>query len=384
MTYGESVWNNPQAEQNHNAVENSEQDTSNKQPRKVGLPAALAMMLVGSVAAGSITGVAVSSMQQPEEETTFSQQAPVNTDPAPEGSVEAVAAKVLPSVVSIRVLSDNALGEGSGSIISSDGLVLTNNHVAGENAREIEVTLNNGERHAADFVAGDASTDVALIRIRDVQGLPAIDLGNSENLSVGQQVVAVGSPLGLSATVTTGIISALQRPVRAAGGEAGQSSLIDAIQTDAAINPGNSGGPLVDMDGRLIGMNSVIASLSSGSSQAGSIGLGFAIPVNNLKRYTDQLLKEGTVTHPMLGVKLAVNSRFDGALVAGVDPSGAAADVGLNPGDLITRINDRRIDSADSLIAAVRSEDFGSTVTLEVTNPETEQTRTVEVTLSSE
>lgn len=383
MTYGESMWNAPQPNDARDAVEVSEQESS-KQPRKVGLPAALALMLVGAVAAGSITGVAVSSMQNAQEETTFSQEAPVNTDPAPAGSVEAVSAKVLPSVVSIRVLSDSALGEGSGSIISSDGLVLTNNHVAGENSREIEVTLNNGERHPADFVAGDASTDVALIRIRDVHGLPAIELGNSDSLAVGQQVVAVGSPLGLSATVTTGIISALQRPVRAAGGEAGQSSLIDAIQTDAAINPGNSGGPLVDMDGRLIGMNSVIASLSSGSSQTGSIGLGFAIPVKNLKRYTDQLLNSGVVTHPMLGVKLAVNSRFDGALVAGVDPSGAAAGVDLNPGDLITRINDRRIDSADSLIAAVRSEDFGSTVTLEVTDPDTEKTRTVEVTLSSE
>ena len=383
MTYGESMWNAPQAPNGMGDAELSHEENE-KKTRKVGLPTALALMLVGAVGAGSVTGIAVSSTQKGPEETTFSQQAPVNTEPAPEGSVEAVAAKVLPSVVSIRVISDTEVGEGSGSIIGSDGLVLTNNHVAGENARDIEVTLNNGERHKADFVAGDASTDIALVRIRDVSGLPAIELGNSDDLNVGQQVVAVGSPLGLSATVTTGIISALQRPVRAAGGESGQSSLIDAIQTDAAINPGNSGGPLVDMDGRLIGMNSVIASLSSGSSQSGSIGLGFAIPVKNLKRYTDQLLNGGAVKHPMLGSKLAATARLDGALVAGVDPEGASADADLNPGDVITRINDRRVDSADALIAAVRSQDFGSTVTLEVTNPETGDTRTVEVTLTSE
>ncbi|MDH4658628.1 S1C family serine protease [Corynebacterium pyruviciproducens] len=383
MTYGESMWNAPQAPNGMGDAELSHEENE-KKTRKVGLPTALALMLVGAVGAGSVTGIAVSSTQKGPEETTFSQQAPVNTEPAPEGSVEAVAAKVLPSVVSIRVISDTEVGEGSGSIIGSDGLVLTNNHVAGENARDIEVTLNNGERHKADFVAGDASTDIALVRIRDVSGLPAIELGNSDDLNVGQQVVAVGSPLGLSATVTTGIISALQRPVRAAGGESGQSSLIDAIQTDAAINPGNSGGPLVDMDGRLIGMNSVIASLSSGSSQSGSIGLGFAIPVKNLKRYTDQLLNGGAVKHPMLGIKLAATARLDGALVAGVDPEGASADADLNPGDVITRINDRRVDSADALIAAVRSQDFGSTVTLEVTNPETGDTRTVEVTLTSE
>ena len=383
MTYGESMWNAPQAPNGMGDAELSHEENE-KKPRKVGLPTALALMLVGAVGAGSVTGIAVSSTQKGPEETTFSQQAPVNTEPAPEGSVEAVAAKVLPSVVSIRVISDTEVGEGSGSIIGSDGLVLTNNHVAGENARDIEVTLNNGERHKADFIAGDASTDIALVRIRDVSGLPAIELGNSDDLNVGQQVVAVGSPLGLSATVTTGIISALQRPVRAAGGESGQSSLIDAIQTDAAINPGNSGGPLVDMDGRLIGMNSVIASLSSGSSQSGSIGLGFAIPVKNLKRYTDQLLNGGAVKHPMLGIKLAATARLDGALVAGVDPEGASADADLNPGDVITRINDRRVDSADALIAAVRSQDFGSTVTLEVTNPETGDTRTVEVTLTSE
>lgn len=383
MTYGESMWNAPQAPNGMGDAELSHEENE-KKTRKVGLPTALALMLVGAVGAGSVTGIAVSSTQKGPEETTFSQQAPVNTEPAPEGSVEAVAAKVLPSVVSIRVISDTEVGEGSGSIIGSNGLVLTNNHVAGENARDIEVTLNNGERHKADFVAGDVSTDIALVRIRDVSGLPAIELGNSDDLNVGQQVVAVGSPLGLSATVTTGIISALQRPVRAAGGESGQSSLIDAIQTDAAINPGNSGGPLVDMDGRLIGMNSVIASLSSGSSQSGSIGLGFAIPVKNLKRYTDQLLNGGAVKHPMLGIKLAATARLDGALVAGVDPEGASADADLNPGDVITRINDRRVDSADALIAAVRSQDFGSTVTLEVTNPETGDTRTVEVTLTSE
>lgn len=359
-----------------------------KQGRKVGLGTALALMLVASVGTGVVTAVALN--QAAPQATVYNslEQQPIsrNKDVAP-GSVEEVAHRVLPAVVSIQVASRAGLGEGSGSIISSDGLVLTNNHVVGNAAKggQIEVSLNDGSIHDADLIAGDASTDIAVIKIRDVQGLPTLNFGNSDEVTVGQEVVAIGSPLGLSATVTSGIVSALNRPVRASGGEGGESSLIDAIQTDAAINPGNSGGPLVDMQGNLVGMNSVIATMSQGTGgQSGSIGLGFAIPANQAKRIADQLVKTGEVKQPMIGVKVSQNNQYRGALVAGVDSQGPAGKSGITEGDLITRVNDRVIDSADALIAAVRSHNFGETITLTVVDPKTEQSREVQVTLPSE
>lgn len=196
--------------------------------------------------------------------------------------------------------------------------------------------------------------------------------------------MAVGSPLGLSATVTTGIVSALNRPVRASQG-GGESSLMDGIQTDAAINPGNSGGPLVDMNGHLIGMNSVIASLSQGQSgEAGSIGLGFAIPSNFARRVAEQLINEGKARQPMMGVEVDIRQASGGALVSRVQPGSPAEKGGLRPGDVVTRINDRPIESSDALVAATRSFDFGETVQLEVESQGSDETRTVEVTLSSE
>lgn len=359
-----------------------------KEGRKVGLGAALALMLAASVGTGVITAVALNQASPSGTVYSSLQQDSVSrASTAQPGSVEEVAHRVLPAVVSIQVSTRNGFGEGSGSIISSDGLVLTNNHVVGDAKQggAIEVNLNDGSVHPADLIAGDASTDIAVIKIRDVSGLPTLSFGNSDEVTVGQEVVAVGSPLGLSATVTSGIVSALNRPVRASGGNGGESSLIDAIQTDAAINPGNSGGPLVDMEGNLIGMNSVIASMSQGSGgQSGSIGLGFAIPANQAKRIADQLVKSGQVKQPMIGVKVSQNSNYRGALIAGVDAQGPAGKAGISEGDLITKVNDRLIDNADALIAAVRSHDFGETIKLEVTNPNSKQTRTVEVTLPSE
>lgn len=358
-----------------------------KTKRKVGLGTALALMLVGSVATGGIVGVAatqfgsgssspISALDQPSVERA--------TDVEP-GSAEQVAAAVLPSVVSIQAISRNAASEGSGSIISSDGYVMTNNHVVAgvEQSGVLQVTFSDGRTAEADFVAGDPSTDIAVIKIRNAQDLPVMQFGDSDSLNVGQDVMAVGSPLGLSSTVTTGIVSAMNRPVRASG-EGGESSLIDAIQTDAAINPGNSGGPLVDMQGNLVGMNSVIASISSGGDTAGSIGLGFAIPSNFAKRIADQLINTGEVTQPMLGVQVAADNSVTGAVIASVQDGGPGAAAGLKPGDVVTKLNERAIDNADTLIAAVRSHDFGETVTLTITQPDTGQTREVEVTLTSE
>ncbi|GAB3939091.1 S1C family serine protease [Corynebacterium tapiri] len=360
------------------------------QPKKsVGLGTALALMLAGSVVTGGVVGVAANQLGEGDStpETSSASEAlrqrPADVAPAPDGSVEQVATAVLPAVVSIQVATATAAGEGSGSIITPDGFVLTNHHViAGAEGGRIQVTLNDGSTHDAEYVASDPATDIGIIKIEGVKDLPTISFGDSSQLRVGQEVVAVGAPLGLSGTVTSGIVSATQRPVRASQ-EGGESSLIDAIQTDAAINPGNSGGPLVDMNGNLIGMNSVIASLSSGAGgQAGSIGLGFAIPSNFAQRVARQLIEDGKASQPLLGVMVDGRNPVDGATVAGVEPGGPAEKAGIKEGDVIVRLNDRLIDSSDALIAAVRSRDFGETVTLEVHDANSNETRKVEATLS--
>lgn len=361
-----------------------------KERRTIGLAPAIALIVAAAVAAGAITGVVLGNSGSSSSGNAFSALDSPSADRAESaavGSVEEVAMATLPSVVSIQVSSRTSVGEGSGSIISSDGLVLSNHHVVAEAASgnaAIQVTLNDERTLEADFVASDPSTDIAVIKIRDVQDLPVMQFGDSDQLLVGQQVVAIGSPLGLSSTVTTGIVSALNRPVRASGGDGGESSLIDAVQTDAAINPGNSGGPLVDMEGNLIGMNSVIASLTSGADSAGSIGLGFAIPSNFAKRVADQLVESGVASHPMIGVQIAATAAADGALVASVQDGGPAAAAGLQEGDVITRMNDRAIDNSDELIAAVRSEDFGANVTLTVYSEGGNEPREVDVTLTTE
>lgn len=354
------------------------------QRRQVGLTTALALMLVGAVAAGGITGVTLGSRSG----TTGTTINALKEDPAKRsgaaepGSVEDVAARVLPAVVSITTPTQ----EGSGSIISDDGLILTNNHVvAGSEDSPIVVTLHDGSHREADFIAGDGPTDVAVIKLRDARDLSVMTFGDSDELRVGQPVVAVGSPLGFSATVTSGIVSALNRPVRASGTKAGESSLIDAVQTDAAINPGNSGGPLVDMQGNLVGMNSVIATTSAGGSEvAGSIGVGFAIPSNQARRLANQLIETGKVTQPLIGVKVDTRSTPYGALVASVEPDSPAEKAGVKAGDIISKVNDRTIDSADALITAVRSHEFGDTITLTIVDDRGGNDRTVEVTLPNE
>lgn len=367
------------------AHQNPPGSSRSKSSRKVSIWSALALMLVAAVVAGSVAGVWVgNSGSSAGQQTNALREPPADAPAQSAGGVTAVADAVLPSVVSIQVATRSSAGEGSGSIISSDGLVLTNHHViaGAEGNGVVQVTLNDGTEMPADFVASDPATDIGVIKIRDAQDLPTISFGDSSQLQVGQQVVAIGAPLGLSGTVTSGIVSSLNRPVRASQG-GGESSLIDSIQTDAAINPGNSGGPLVDMEGNLVGMNSVIASLSSGDT-AGNIGLGFAIPSNFAQRVAEQLITEGEATQPMLGVTVDIQNPVDGALVVGVQPGGPGAEAGLQEGEIVTRLNDRPIDTADALIAAVRSHGFGETVTLEVLDPETEETRTVEATLTTE
>jgi putative serine protease PepD len=282
----------------------------------------------------------------------------------PTGSVEQVAQQVLPSVVQLQVRGVQVAGEGSGVVLSSDGTILTNNHVVDAAARGAEITavLQDGRQVATSIVGRAPSFDLAVLRAQGVDDLTPARLGSSDSLVVGQQVVAIGSPLGLSGTVTTGIVSALDRPVRAGGAGSGQDTVLNAVQTDAAINPGNSGGPLVDMRGNVIGINSAIASTGV---QAGSIGLGFAIPITQAQRVANELITDGVATQALLGVTTPSEEavpEFGGARIIEVAPDSAAAAAGIRVGDVITGVDDRLIESGDALVAAIRSYPPGSQV----------------------
>ncbi|MGV0773846.1 S1C family serine protease [Mycobacterium syngnathidarum] len=316
----------------------------------------------------------------------------------PPGSVEQVAAKVVPSVVKLETDLGRASEEGSGIILTADGLILTNNHVvqaakpgaasssplpgAAPVGARTKVTFSDGSNKPFTVVGTDPSSDIAVVRAQDVSGLTPITLGSSSSLRVGQDVVAIGSPLGLEGTVTTGIVSALNRPVAAGGDTRNQNTVLDAIQTDAAINPGNSGGALVNMNGELVGINSAIATMGGDSAQAqsGSIGLGFAIPVDQAKRIADELIQNGTASHASLGVQVANDKTSDGAKIVEVTNGGAASAAGLPSGVVVTKVDDRVIGSADALVAAVRSKAPGDKVTLTFLD-QGGKPQTVEVTL---
>jgi putative serine protease PepD len=348
-----------------------------------------------SAAVGGLAAVVVS--QSPHSHINALTTAPANGAPPParmqQGSVEQVAAKVVPSVVKLETKLGNENAEGSGIILDANGLILTNNHVvsvpdAGPNGlagATTTATFNDGRTTSFSIVGTDPTSDIAVVRAKDMSGLTAITIGSSANLRVGQSVVAVGSPLGLESTVTAGIISALNRPVSTVGDTNNQNTVLDAIQTDAAINPGNSGGALVDMDGNLIAVNSAIATMgdSSGpSAEAGSIGLGFAIPIDQAKRIADELIATGKASHASLGVRVSSDSTTHGARIVDVVNSGPAATAGLPKGGVITKVDDRVIDSADALVAAVRSRAPGDTVTLTYTDP-SGASKTVKITLGT-
>ncbi len=318
---------------------------------------------------------------------------------APVGSVQQVASKVLPSVVSIDVRNASGTmpgfpqgfggvaGSGSGVVISKDGLILTNAHVAGEG--DLSVTFSGGRTVRAELVAMDKQTDLAVIKAKDVNDATPITFGRSGDLTVGQEVVAIGSPLGLSGTVTTGIVSALRRPLlpqAGSGGKGGdEGSVIDGIQTDAPINPGNSGGALVDLNGSLVGITSAIATLGGVlGGQSGSIGLGFAIPIDQARIIAEKLAKGEKVAHALLGVR--VRSSDDptqrGALIDGLTEGGPAEKAGLKKGDIVVKLDDRLIDTSDALVAGVRSRQPGETAKL--TYVRGNETKTVDVVLGSD
>ncbi|MFC7595204.1 trypsin-like peptidase domain-containing protein [Terrabacter sp. GCM10028922] len=288
----------------------------------------------------------------------------------PPGSVASIAAKVLPSVVTIKVdAGSEGSATGSGFVIDSKGHVLTNNHVVEPGVGgDIEIVLSNGDTEKATIVGRDASYDLAVLKIERT-GLTPLQLGPSDKVVVGDQVIAVGAPLGLDQTVTTGIVSALNRPVTP--GDPGESSYINAIQTDAAINPGNSGGPLLDLNGKVIGVNSAIARVPGTSgATGGSIGLGFAIPSDQARRTADQLIATGKATHPVIGVKLDRTFVGDGARVIdepnAVTAGGPAAKAGVKAGDVIIAFEGKRIRAADQLIVSIRARAVGDTVSLRI------------------
>lgn len=309
-----------------------------------------------------------------------------NTVERAPGSIANLAARVIPGVVSISVEAASGSDTGSGFFLSSDGYVLTNNHVveAAASGGSITVAISTGKKYSAKIIGRDASYDLAVIKM-DVTGAPTLQLGNSDKVQVGDAVIAIGSPLGLAGTVTSGIISAKNRPVTTGTGS-GESSFINALQTDAAINPGNSGGPLVDATGAVVGINSAIASLgSSAGGQSGSIGLGFAIPINQAKKTAEQLIKTGSATYPIMGIAIDTRYNGNGALISseanGVTNGGPADKAGIKAGDLIIAIDSVEIASSDELIVAIRSHNVGDKVKIKFKRNAV--TREVTVTLAA-
>ena len=319
---------------------------------------ALVAGLLGGILGGDATKGLISSGVNLVSSTSTIERSP--------DSVAGIAARVLPSVVSIETMSKDGGGSGSGFVIDPNGYLLTNNHVVAD-AITIKVILNDGREYAAKILGRDESYDLAVLKIKTT-GLKALQFGDSSKVQVGDSVIAFGSPLGLSGTVTQGIISAKDRPVTA-GDENSSTSFISALQTDAAINPGNSGGPLVDATGAVIGVNSAIASLGSAlGSQSGSIGLGFAIPINQARKTADQLIRDGKATYPVIGVSVDMNYSGGGALIAETSSAilagGPAAKAGLRPGDLITEIDGLKINSPEELIVEIRTHNVGDEVTI--------------------
>jgi putative serine protease PepD len=364
-----------------------------------------AALLVGALA-GGVTGVAGAALLH-DNSTATTVATGASTPPltvarsdysrARPGSSEAAAAAVLPSVVKIYASSPTASGSGSGIVLTGSGQILTNNHVVelALGGGSLAVSFNDGTTARATIVGRDPLTDLAVIQAKTNKTLTPATLGSSNNLRVGEPVVAVGSPFGLDSTVTTGIVSALDRPVTTQGEAPGDpTTVFPAIQTDAAINPGNSGGPLVNSKGQVVGINSAIKTDSSTAGvQSGSIGLGFSIPITEAIPIVKQLQQGQTPTHARIGV--TVGDATDkvglpaGALIGAVDPNTPARQAGLHKGDVITRVDGQPISNADSLVSTVRSYRPGDTVTLTVTSstPQGKATgpsHTLNVTLGSD
>jgi S1-C subfamily serine protease len=324
---------------------------------------AVLALLIGAVGGlvGRLSAEGANPLTNPDVTLVQSEQA----RDRPPGSVAEVAGRVVPAVVSIEIRVGENGGTGSGVMINGDGYIVTNNHVVSlavsNPGSSLEVIFSDGSRVGANVVGRDPKTDLAVIKV-GVANPAVATLGRSADLQVGDSVIAIGSPLGLAGTVTTGIVSAVDRPVRLDGEGTDTNAVIDAIQTDAAVNPGNSGGALVDSGGAVVGINTAIRTLSQGGG--GSIGLGFAIPIDDATAIAQELIRTGQVKHAELGVnvKSVTDGTTDGAQVQNVQQGSAAAEAGIFDGDVITKVGDRLIGSADELIVAVRERQIGEQV----------------------
>ncbi len=317
-------------------------------------------------------------------------------------SVAGIAQAALPSVVTLHVRGNSEQGTGTGFVLDKQGHILTNNHVvepAGTGG-EISVSFSGGETAKAKVIGRDGGYDLAVVQVQGVSGLRPLALGDSDSVRVGDPVVAIGAPYNLANTVTAGIISAKQRPITAGGkkGDGSDVSYVDALQTDAPINPGNSGGPLVDSRARVIGINSAIRAADSsgggleGGGQGGSIGLGFAIPINQGKWVAEQLINKGRVMHPVIGVTLEMEYAGDGARVSSkskdggtpVTPGGPGAKAGIKPRDVITKVDGQPVHSGEELIIKIRSHRPGDRLTLTLRRDGAEQTAQLTLGASSQ
>ncbi|USQ77116.1 S1C family serine protease [Ornithinimicrobium cryptoxanthini] len=357
-----------------------------RRPRRSGgvLVGALLLGTAGGGAMGYVAGQTAQQSQEAEPRVV----AAVPAGNGPTTPVTAIAQHALPSVVFISVGTEGGEGVGSGFVIREDGYIVTNSHVV-EGAVDdgtVQVTFSDGADMEAEIVGQDVEYDIAVLKV-DQEGLPALAFGDSDSVLVGSSVVAVGAPLGLDNTVTSGIVSALGRPVIAGGG--GSMSYINAIQTDAAINPGNSGGPLLDLNGTVIGVNSAIAQIPGEiGGQAGSIGLGFAIPSNQVEHTATQLIETGTSNHPIIGVMLDMSYSGVGAKVleegAGetepVVPGGPADGAGITAGEVILAVDGEEIQHGSHLVIVLRSHAVGDQVEVLVQGADGSE-RTVTVTL---
>ncbi|MFE1378405.1 S1C family serine protease [Streptomyces sp. NPDC058740] len=360
----------------------------------------VAAVLVAALVAGGVGGgVGYWAASQRDDDPTSSTTISSGDSPASfkrdPGTVAAVAAKALPSVVTIQAKSGGTDGEGgtgTGFVYDKEGHIVTNNHVVASAADggTLSVTFSNGKSYDAEVVGRAEGYDVAVIKLKNApSNLTPLALGDSDKVAVGDSTIAIGAPFGLSNTVTTGIISAKNRPVASGDGGSGKNSYMSALQTDASINPGNSGGPLLDASGAVIGINSAIQSTGSGygQSQAGSIGLGFAIPVNQAKNVAEQLIKTGKPVYPVIGATVNMQDQGEGAAIAeqgtggtpSVTPNGPAAKAGLKPGDVIVAFDDHKIDSGPTLISEIWTHKPGDTV--KITYERNGKTATATVTL---
>jgi len=322
---------------------------------------------------GGLAGGAAYQELQDEPGTVSGGLADVDTVAEPplkpeNGSIAAVAQQMLPSTVQIIAEYDGKAGgaTGSGFVLDRQGHVITNNHVVADAASDdgpIEVVDQDGNRYDATIVGRSPVYDLAVLYVPDARGLSPAALGSSRRLVVGEGVVAIGSPLGLSSTVTAGIVSALHRPVTT-GDSSNDSSYINAVQTDAAINPGNSGGPLVNLRAQVVGVNSAIATTGgSVGGESGNIGVGFAIPIEQVKITADQILRDGEARYPVIGAKVKTGeSDGKGAEVDSIVPDTPADTGGLEKGDVITEVDGARVTDGIALIVAIRTHQPGETV----------------------